>query len=132
MKTTAAVLTLVSMLAASACAIPSEGSTPDTRTVTSSGTYFPDDTVEPEPQLTDDEVYLDYLNSEGLTHSDSLLLDAAWVTCEFHKDGGDVDELWFEIGASPYAPDIIPGIDNVDELPVVMGAATAVYCPEFA
>lgn len=131
MKTTTAAITLVALLGLGACALPSEDAD-TTRTVTTSGTYFPDDEVVQEQVVSEDEVYLEYLDEEGFTQSDDLLLTAAQVTCQFHREGGSVDQLWVEIAMNPYDSDVIPGVDNVDELPTLMGAATAVYCPEFA
>lgn len=75
-----------------------------------------------------DNLFIAYLDGKGISLSDDEALRAAVTTCSFLANGGDTDQLWAEIAADPYAPDIIPGVDNASELPVLMGAAAGAYC----
>lgn len=75
-----------------------------------------------------DSVYIAYLEGKGISLSEDEALRSAVTTCSFLMQGGDVEQLWVEIAADPYSPDIIPGVDNVSELPVLMGAAAGAYC----
>lgn len=77
-----------------------------------------------------DDLYINYLDDNGISLTDDQALRSAVTACSFLMKGGDVDQLWVEIASDPYAPDIIPGVDNSNDLPVVMGAAVGAYCPE--
>lgn len=77
-----------------------------------------------------DDLYTTYLDENGISLSEDKALRSAVTACSFLMQGGDATELWAEIANDPYSPDIIPGVDNASELPVVMGAATGAYCPE--
>lgn len=75
-----------------------------------------------------DNLFIAYMDEKGISLSEDEALRSAVTTCSFLMQGGDVQELWAEIANDPYAPDIIPGVDNVSELPVLMGAASGAYC----
>lgn len=75
-----------------------------------------------------DRLYIAYLKGKGIYLSEDEALRSAVTTCSFLMQGGDTDQLWAEIVNDPYAPDIIPGVDNASELPTLMGAATGAYC----
>lgn len=75
-----------------------------------------------------DRLYIAYLKGKGIYLSEDEALRSAVTTCSFLMNGGDTDQLWAEIVNDPYAPDIIPGVDNASELPTLMGAATGAYC----
>lgn len=77
-----------------------------------------------------DDLFINYLDENGISLSEDKALRSAVTACSFLMQGGDVQELWAEIADDPYSPDIIPGVDNVSELPTVMGAAVGAYCPE--
>ena len=75
-----------------------------------------------------DDTYIAYLKGKGIYLSEDEALRSAVTTCSFLMQGGDVEQLWVEIVDDPYAPDIIPGVDNATELPTLMGAASGAYC----
>ena len=77
-----------------------------------------------------DDLYINYLDDNGISLSEDEALRSAVTACSFLMQGGDTDQLWLEIANDPYSPDIIPGVDNSDELPTLMGAAVGAYCPE--
>lgn len=77
-----------------------------------------------------DDIYIAYLDDNGISLSEDEALRSAVTACSFLMQGNDFEDLWAEVASDPYAPDIIPGLDNSNELPVVMGAAVGAYCPE--
>ena len=77
-----------------------------------------------------DDIFIAYLDDNGISLSEDKALRSAVTACSFLMQGGDVQELWAEVADDPYSPDIIPGVDNVSELPTLMGAAVGAYCPE--
>lgn len=77
----------------------------------------------------EDDIFLEVLEQQGLGHiPDEVALNAGFATCAFLASGGDAEELFGEIANDPFQPDIFPGIDNIREMPQVMGAANGVYC----
>lgn len=76
-----------------------------------------------------DDIFIAYLDGKGISLSEDEALRSAVTACSFLMQYGDFDELWAEIAADPYSPDIIPGVDNSNDLPVLMGAAVGAYCP---
>lgn len=77
-----------------------------------------------------DRPYLKVLDDHGLGHiPDDLAFTAATATCGFLEEGNSPEQLFNEIAGDLFAPDIITGIDNIRELPYVMGAANGAYCP---
>lgn len=78
----------------------------------------------------EDNAFLETMEEMGLSHiPDDTLLNAGLATCAFLSTGGDAEILFSEIANDPFQPDIFDGIDNIREMPQVMGAANAIYCP---
>lgn len=129
-------------LALTACA-PSDSTkttTSDTHTATpvlESTTYAPavEEYVEPEPEAdlaSEDNVdaaFNSVLDMQGLGGTPTERQVWARTMCTFLEEGNSWSQFLREIAVDPYTV-IIPGLKSED-IPWVMGASVAGYCPEY-
>lgn len=136
----AAVLTAPLMLAAcgstegaSAASATFEAGTPVLEETSGARIYPAEDKVVPAPAPTPptiEELYVEVLDESGVTYtSESDVILAGRVACEFLDEGYLFSDLFIEMAASPQSERILPPVSN-DDLPFVVGAAVPAFCPE--